>query len=483
MKRLLSTFSFVCLLALAGLQAQYEAVPNALGVRMTFVNFHYPNITADGNRLFRTKNYSPGLEVEYVRHIGRYFNVALPLTIGKGDLPINTGNADNGNLISSFEAQIQIKLFQPDNIIYPYLYTGAGGLIELDNDQQFDFMIPAGLGLNIRIGNHFYWSNKGQYTFSTADLRDNIRFNTGFLFILGQYDGGDKGGKEPDVEDTDGDGVSDVMDECPEVPGTAATFGCPDTDGDGIGDPSDKCPTLAGPAELDGCPDADGDGVTDKDDDCPNLAGPPSLNGCPDTDGDGIIDRDDQCPTLAGTAAANGCPDADNDGIPDNLDRCPDVAGPDSAGGCPDDDGDGIDNATDRCPNTAGPATSDGCPEISGADKEKLELAKQAVEFETSNAVLLPESYAVLDDIADILRRYADFKLRIGGHTDSVGSSRTNLELSEQRAKACYDYLVSKGIDPARMSYIGYGETKPIANNKYEEGRAQNRRVEFDLYN
>ncbi|MCB0619614.1 MAG: OmpA family protein, partial [Saprospiraceae bacterium] len=190
----------------------------------------------------------------------------------------------------------------------------------------------------------------------------------------------------------------------------------------------------------------------------------------------GIIDRDDQCPTLAGTAAANGCPDADNDGIPDNLDRCPDVAGPDSAGGCPDDDGDGIDNATDRCPNTAGPATSDGCPEISGADKEKLELAKQAVEFETSNAVLLPESYAVLDDIADILRRYADFKLRIGGHTDSVGSSRTNLELSEQRAKACYDYLVSKGIDPARMSYIGYGETKPIANNKYKEGRAQNRR-------
>lgn len=80
--------------------------------------------------------------------------------------------------------------------------------------------------------------------------------------------------------DTDGDGILDKNDECPEVAGLAALGGCPDTDGDGIKDTEDECPTEKGSANLKGCPDKDGDEIADKNDDCPNIAGSPLLGGC-----------------------------------------------------------------------------------------------------------------------------------------------------------------------------------------------------------
>ena len=86
--------------------------------------------------------------------------------------------------------------------------------------------------------------------------------------------------------------------------------GCPDTDGDGISDINDACPELAGTAAMNGCPDSDGDGINEKDDACPTEAGSIANNGCPwpDGDGDGVADKDDACPTLAGPPSNNGCP-------------------------------------------------------------------------------------------------------------------------------------------------------------------------------
>jgi hypothetical protein len=92
-------------------------------------------------------------------------------------------------------------------------------------------------------------------------------------------------------KDTDGDGIFDKDDACPDVAGLKEFNGCPDTDGDGIQDSADSCPDVAGLAALNGCPDTDGDGIADKDDECPNEAGPVSLKGCPDTDGDGVADK------------------------------------------------------------------------------------------------------------------------------------------------------------------------------------------------
>ena len=76
---------------------------------------------------------------------------------------------------------------------------------------------------------------------------------------------------------------------------------------------------------------------------------------------------------------------------------------------------------------------------------------------------------------------YSEYRLEISGHTDNTGRDAFNQELSEERAKACYDYLVSQGVSSRRLSYVGFGETKPIADNDTREGRQLNRRVEFNL--
>ncbi|MFN8303655.1 MAG: OmpA family protein [Saprospiraceae bacterium] len=288
--------------------------------------------------------------------------------------------------------------------------------------------------------------------------------------------------------DTDKDGFADNADECPDQPGR--WNGCPDTDFDGVPDKDDQCPTESGPAENKGCPpmvDTDKDGVADKDDRCPNEPGTADNQGCPppaDTDGDGVADKDDRCPNEAGSADNQGCPvkkesDRDGDGVPDKTDPCPDATG--AFGGCPDTDGDGLADNLDKCPTMAGAAGSNGCPEVKKETKEKLATATQAVQFETGKAKLKSSSYAVLDEIIEILRQYPDYKLVISGHTDDVGDEDENQELSEQRAKACYDYLVFRGIKPERLRYAGFGEYRPIADNKTAEGRELNRRVEFEL--
>ncbi|MCS6928958.1 MAG: OmpA family protein [Saprospiraceae bacterium] len=200
-----------------------------------------------------------------------------------------------------------------------------------------------------------------------------------------------------------------------------------------------------------------------------------------DRDGDGVADAEDRCPEQPGSAITFGCPDRDGDNIADNEDRCPNEAGPAIYQGCPDRDGDGIPDRDDRCPDKPGSVANAGCPEVSPADREILAAATRNVQFATNSANLLSSSYAVLDQIAALMARYPEYHLFISGHTDSVGDDKFNLQLSKRRAKACYDYLVRKGVDPQRMSHEGYGETRPIADNDTEAGRAKNRRVEFEL--
>jgi len=117
--------------------------------------------------------------------------------------------------------------------------------------------------------------------------------------------------------------------------GLSIKFGGTDTDGDGVFDKDDACPEVAGLEAFNGCPDADGDGIEDSKDACPNEAGTKELNGCPDSDGDGIVDGDDKCPKVAGLAALAGCPDSDGDGVADGDDSCPNEAGPAANKGCP----------------------------------------------------------------------------------------------------------------------------------------------------
>ena len=264
-----------------------------------------------------------------------------------------------------------------------------------------------------------------------------------------------------------------------------------DEDGDGVSDKKDKCPGTPAGVKVDatGCPlDRDGDGVADYQDKCPDQKGLAALQGCPDADSDGVADADDKCPnTPAGTRVdASGCPlDSDGDGVSDNLDKCPSTpAGVKvDATGCPlDSDGDGVPDYQDRCPDRAGPASNKGCPEIKAEQKKILNEATKYINFDFNKATLKPSSYPRLQQMVSILNEYPDYSLSIAGHTDSKGDDAYNLKLSYERAAAARTYMLSKGIPAERIEARGYGETKPIADNKTAAGQALNRRVDFDPY-
>ncbi|MGS2740693.1 OmpA family protein [Sinomicrobium sp. M5D2P17] len=263
--------------------------------------------------------------------------------------------------------------------------------------------------------------------------------------------------------------------------GIAIKFGGTDTDGDGLYDKDDECPEVAGLPEFNGCPDSDGDGIPDKDDACPNEAGPAELNGCPDSDGDGVPDKDDACPDTPGSVELNGCPDSDGDGIVDKDDECPNEAGPASLNGCPDRDGDGVADKDDACPDVAGTVANKGCPEVTEEVQKKLNEFAKTILFDTGKATIKTESAEVLDQIMSVLNEYPNSKFTVEGHTDSTGSAALNQKLSEQRAESVRKYLAEKGINPSRLSSIGFGKDKPIATNATAAGRKENRRVEINL--
>ena len=302
----------------------------------------------------------------------------------------------------------------------------------------------------------------------------------------------------PLVGDRDGDGIDDENDLCPDHPGPPELRGCPDRDGDGLPDHQDECPDDPGPLELRGCPDRDGDGVLDKDDLCPDDPGPKKLRGCPDTDGDGILDKDDKCPKVPGPVENQGCPygDRDGDGIPDNIDQCPDEPedfdGFEDEDGCPDpdNDGDGIPDHLDRCPNQPenfnGFEDEDGCPDVKlelvevNRDLGKIEI-KQTVYFDTGKATIKSVSFRLLNEVASVLQTYSTMRVLVEGHTDSVGGDLSNLKLSQARADSVRAYLVAQGVEPDRLTSMGFGKEKPIDTNRTKAGRERNRRVEFTI--
>jgi OmpA-OmpF porin, OOP family len=141
-------------------------------------------------------------------------------------------------------------------------------------------------------------------------------------------------------------------------------------------------------------------------------------------------------------------------------------------------DGDGVADNVDDCPRIEGLASNKGCP-----IKEDLSWLNDvySIAFDFGKASLLPQSYTFLDKTVALLNQYPTVKIAIQGHTDNSGTAVFNQELSENRAKACFDYMLSQGISRDRISYIGFGDTEPIADNATEDGRAKNRRAVFIL--
>ena len=205
-------------------------------------------------------------------------------------------------------------------------------------------------------------------------------------------------------------------------------------------------------------PDRDKDGFLNETDQCPDDPGV-APSGCPDTDGDGFIDKEDACVEVPGVEP-DGCPlkDSDNDKIYDLEDDCP--FEPETYNGVDD---------------------LDGCPDEVPPELVVFQGELEGIEFDFGKDTIRPESKPVLDDVVAKLKKFPGVRVTIVGHTDNVGTPEANLELSKRRAESVKRYLVEGGIDDSRIETDGKGDTEPVETNETEEGRAQNRRIVFDI--
>ena len=173
--------------------------------------------------------------------------------------------------------------------------------------------------------------------------------------------------------------------------------------------------------------------------------------------------------------------DKDKDGIVDSLDICPDLFGDKQANGCPDTDKDGIPDKFDVCPNLFGDKKAQGCPILSYNEKNILENALVNLQFGFDKDEIEYSSYNTLTDLSILMLKNPNMNLVIEGHASEEGSEKYNLSLSARRAKSVQNFFIKRGIDKNRLTIDFYGEGSPISNNKTEESRALNRRVEFDI--
>ncbi len=341
---------------------------------------------------------------------------------------VNLGQLDGVTDLDQYEIGANLLgVFNRDGLFSPYLLAGIS---HTDTDEPLggsnnEAATSLGAGVMLDLGN------------TPATLRAEWRYRT----ELAGYEHEDQlatlgiqfrlAGGEPRVVDTDGDGVPDEVDRCPGTPiGTPVDrFGCElDSDNDGVVDSIDECPDTTPGADVD-------------------------ARGCErDSDGDGVADSRDQCPgTPAGAPVDEaGCEiDSDADGVVDRLDECPNTAS-------------GV------------PVDVRGC-EITDV------IRLPGVNFETNSDRLRPGAEDVLDEAAETLKRNPQLEVEVAGHTDSQGAAAYNQGLSERRARTVMDYLVGRGVDEDTLSFRGYGESRPIADNATAAGRAENRRVELRI--
>lgn len=210
-----------------------------------------------------------------------------------------------------------------------------------------------------------------------------------------------------------------------------------------------------------------------------------------DQDGDGLLDKDDGCPTEPedkdSFEDADGCPDPDNDGdgVLDVDDRCPMEPGIEAAQGCTpsDRDNDTVIDKEDNCPDEPGKVEYQGCNTRQLVSLQDGQLAiMDIVHFKTNKDVILPKSFELLNNVAQVLSSHTDItQIRIEGHTDDRGPDAYNKDLSQRRAESVLRYLVERGVVAERLEAMGYGEERPVETNETNEGRSANRRVEFKI--
>ncbi len=442
MKKILLAFIGLGLFVSSFAQSDYKKRPS-FGIHFILNDFKTAQSVRSiglGNTInskvwHKTNSMTAGMAISYLQGLNPHLDFAGSLSGSFLNYPNAKTPTSDPLLLLEGTATLNLKLLSDKYILNPFLTAGIGGS---KFGGYYAAFMPFGIGAQVKIVDEVYLMLNSQYRVPvTENASYHFYHSAGVVAPLFKK-------KEP--------APPVVVIPVPEPP--------KDRDGDGILDSLDKCPDVAGLASLQGCPDRDGDGIADAEDKCPDVPGLARYQGCP-------------------------IPDRDKDGINDEVDKCPDVPGLARYQGCPipDTDGDGVNDEEDKCINEKGPASNYGCPIISPEIIKRVDVAAKNVFFATASDKLLKQSNKRLDDVVTILNENPSFKIQIDGHTDSQGKDDYNLDLSNRRAASVKAYLVSKGIAESRLNSTGYGETKPIADNKTAKGRAQNRRVEMVLSN
>jgi OmpA-OmpF porin, OOP family len=443
-QKLTLLLSFLVFIAVANAQMKDSKFSSAKKGTLVGIHFNALDLktpvtfkSASGTRTFSTvQDMDYGFSVSYWKGLTNTIDLSAKAGLLFHDYAtIDRGspNPKGENIGIEVEPTLNFRPYGDNALISPFLTAGVG---VGSYNGKFSAYVPAGVGVQFNFNSITYLFVQSQYRFTLdkKNLKDNMLYSLGFAqSISKEKPKAPEMPKAPVVADRDGDGVVDADDKCPDVAGKASLNGCPDGDSDGIADADDKCPTVAGIAKYQGCP-------------------------IPDGDADGVNDEDDKCPTVKGFARYQGCP-------------------------IPDTDADGVNDEDDKCIDRKGPASNQGCPEIAKAVVDKINYAAKNVFFATGSFKLLPKSFKALDEVASLLKTDESLMIDVDGHTDSQGDETKNQALSDNRAKAVMDYLVSKGIADSRLKSTGYGSTKPVGDNKTAAGRASNRRTELAVRN
>lgn len=414
-----------------------------------------------------------------------------------------------------------LRVFYRDQRVNPYLTVGLGRLERrFPGVRDADYFLKYGAGVMADLAKNVDKGTNVQLRGEIAGRRldqsggsDPVDYLVG-VGLLYSWGGAIAPKKVPD---SDGDGVPDDMDKCPGTPaGTPVDAnGCElDSDGDGVVDSKDRCPNTPAGTKVDavGCPidgDADGDGVKDSKDQCPGTPAGAKVNdvGCEigeivlrgvvfDTGSD-VLKPQSQLildSVAGGLAKQPGTKveirghtdDVGNEAL--NMDlskrRAEAVKAYLAGKGVRTEDMTTV--GLGEMQHIAANDTPDGREQNRRVTLQFLEVSRlppgeeltlRGVTFRSGSAQLTPADKLIVDSVVGYVQSRPSYAIEVQGYTDDRGSDELNQKLSEARAKAVADYLVSKGVDASRVNSAGYGESKPIAANDTDAGRAQNRRV------
>lgn len=396
----------------------------------------------------------------------------------------------------------------------PYIFIGGGGLHysvkdkptainnqnpkEAVEEEGWTAIVPAGLGTKIKLGESVLLEIQASFTYT---FTENLNYykqkdtpNDAYAGLgLGFTFQGDRGtsdddmdglmkkeekllGTDPKNADTDGDGLKDGE----EVNKYKTDPLKVDTDGDGLTDGDEVMKYKTDPLKA----DTDGDGLNDKDELMQYKTDPLKA----DTDGDGLKDNDELMKYKTDPLKA----DTDGDGLKDGDEVMKYKTDPLKV----DSDGDGLKDGeevnnfkTDPMKkDTDGGTVDDGVEVKRGTNPLKADddvvkvgvpMVLEGVTFATGKADITPESAIILEQSLKTMNIYPEIAVEISGHTDNVGKKSSNVKLSQKRADSVKAWLVSKGVDPMRISTKGYGPDQPIVANDTPDNKRKNRRIEF----